>query len=389
MIFFKKKEDSKKKELIEVLIQNLAVNMKLFSKEYEKANDLLSKSLALVTFKRWIIKNGKKQKVVDEEYYKLNIEPNDNESAYMLWYKFWHNFFDKGESLLIEINKKLYVADSWLIDDTVLYSTIFKEVRIIAPNGTSFKVDKTFDAREVIYIKLNNKKVKRLLEDYYSSFGELLDVTSKHYVHSKLIKYLLGYDGSQLPGKDPTTGKDISYEDYKNKLVGSLLSNNNNITMLAKKFSLDRIGENLTISSKDYLELETHWKETISDAFLIPRDIYFGNKTDKSSSEEDYLTYAIKPYLKLLEQSLNSRIVKMKDYLKGARIRADFNTIKTHDIISSASNIDKLYADGFSHNDIREFLDLENLDEKWADEHRITKNYSDDVSSSNNKGGDE
>ncbi|MDE6141461.1 MAG: phage portal protein [Bacilli bacterium] len=389
MIFFRKRDDPKKEELIEIFTEELAKNMQLFSKEFEKAVDLVSKTLALVTFKRWVIKDKKKKKTIDEEYYKLNIEPNDNESAFELWYKFWHNYFYYGESLLIAINEKLYVADSWEVNDTVLYSQLFKNIKITTTNGTTFAISKEFLANEVVHLKLKNKKIKGLLNDYYSGFGDLLSATQYHYLHSKLIKYILGYDGTALPGKDPETGKEVTYEKYKEKLIGSLLSEKNNITMLAKRFSLDRVGDNSSVSNKDYLDLEKHWKEIVADAFLIPRDIYCGNKTDKSSSEKDYLTYAIKSYMKLLEQKLNSRIVRKRNYLAGERIRADFNSIKIHDIIDSATNIDKLYADGFSHNDILEFMDMETIDEKWANEHRITKNYSDDVSNKSLKGGDD
>lgn len=387
MIFYRKKDN--KEELIEVFTQELSKNMQLFSKEFEKAVDLLSRTLSSVTFKRWKKQNTKRVKIIDEDCYKLNIAPNDNESASMLWYKFWHNYFYYGEALLLAINEKLYVADSWDVDDTVLYSQKFRNIKIITSKGTTFRILKDFYADEVIYLKLRNTKVETLLKEYYSSFGILLSATRKHYLHSKLIKFIFGYDGNLLPGKDPETGENITYEDYKNKLLSSLLSEENNITMLPKKFSLDRVDSNSSVSNKDYLELEMHWKETVSDAFLIPRDMYFGNKTEKSSSEKDFLTYAIKPCMKMLEQQLNSKLIGKNKYLAGERFRADYNTIKCLNIVESATNIDKLYADGFSHNDILEFFDMEPVDEKWANEHRITKNYSDDVSNKSLKGGDE
>lgn len=58
-------------------------------------------------------------------------------------------------------------------------------------------------------------------------------------------------------------------------------------------------------------------------------------------------------------------------------VRIQFNkyAIFHKDIIDSANGIDKLVSSTFSRNEINEFINLPHIDEDWADEHNLTKNY--------------
>ncbi len=49
--------------------------------------------------------------------------------------------------------------------------------------------------------------------------------------------------------------------------------------------------------------------------------------------------------------------------------------MKYFDILESSTSMDKLFSNGYSHNEINEFIGLPRIDEEWADEHYITKNY--------------
>ena len=49
--------------------------------------------------------------------------------------------------------------------------------------------------------------------------------------------------------------------------------------------------------------------------------------------------------------------------------------MKHLDILESATSMDKLFSNGYSHNEINEFIGLPKIDEEWAGKHYITKNY--------------
>ena len=55
------------------------------------------------------------------------------------------------------------------------------------------------------------------------------------------------------------------------------------------------------------------------------------------------------------------------------------------DIFENANGIDKQIGDGFSRNEINKFLRLPKIDEDWADEHNLTKNYGKMEGGANNE----
>lgn len=384
MGLFSKKREEMYKQFVESIVNNISIQVSIKYKAIDKAIDLLAKSLSLAELNVYKLKDKKIEKDKGELYYKLNIKPNNNDYGYNFWYNVWSKYFYEGEVLLFELNHKLYFAEDFYVNDNILLEKEFYNISLLSENNVIYKINKTFKSSQVIHLKLSNKYIKECLDSYYNDFGELISIASNYYVSNNVTKWLLGLPTGQQPLRDPKTNKDITYEKYKEKIVGTLFSKKDSVTMLSKNFSLDLISNNKNVSPEDFKSLKKEWEESVADSFLIPRDIYFGNKSDKSSSDEDFLSYAIKPHLKLLEDGLNSIIIKKENYLKKEKIKADIYSIKVHDIIGNANSLDKLYADGFSHNDILELLDLEPIDEKWAYEHRITKNYSDDVSA---KGG--
>ena len=82
---------------------------------------------------------------------------------------------------------------------------------------------------------------------------------------------------------------------------------------------------------------------------------------------------------------MNGTLIKKNEYLRGDRIFINKLNMKHFDIFDSATALDKLFGDGFSHNDLCRFLDIPGVDEAWANEHHVTKNYG----NANEKGGDE
>lgn len=110
-------------------------------------------------------------------------------------------------------------------------------------------------------------------------------------------------------------------------------------------------------------------------SFNIPLDIFYGNKTDKSTSTNDFITFGVLPHLQIFEDGLNSKIIEKENYLKGERIKVNRFNMLHKDILDSATAMDKLFSNGYSHNEINDIIGLPELDEDWANEHYITKNY--------------
>ena len=104
-------------------------------------------------------------------------------------------------------------------------------------------------------------------------------------------------------------------------------------------------------------------------------NIFYVSKTEKSTGTNDFITLAVEPYFKTLEDGFNTSLVGKHDFLQGEYIEFNKSNIIHRDILESATGIDKLIAVGFSRNEINKLLGLPEIDEDWANEHYITKNY--------------
>ena len=64
-----------------------------------------------------------------------------------------------------------------------------------------------------------------------------------------------------------------------------------------------------------------------------------------------------------------------KAYISGSKIKIDTSRIEHINIFDVAGSLDVLTRIGFSHNDLLRTIGEEVIDEKWANEHYMTKNY--------------
>lgn len=129
------------------------------------------------------------------------------------------------------------------------------------------------------------------------------------------------------------------------------------------------------IKANDYIELDKSICDKVASAFSIPLDVFYGTKTEKSTGTNDFITTAVEPILKIIQDGLNDTLVGEKNFIKGERIVFDTFNMKHSDITDVASSLEKLVGIGFSHDDIRGFLNMPLINEPWAQEHNITKNF--------------
>ena len=79
----------------------------------------------------------------------------------------------------------------------------------------------------------------------------------------------------------------------------------------------------------------------------------------------------------MIQEEINRKRIGQVEYSKGTKIVIDTKTIKHIDLFSISTAIDKLIGSGaFCINDIRKATGDEIIDEDWAWQHWITKNYS-------------
>ena len=286
----------------------------------------------------------------------------------------------------INNSKLLYVADEFTPSSAILYEKIFSNVQISDNSGNTLPLTKIYNSENSIYYSLKNTNLNTAKADFKANSKKILNTISKSFIKSNTPKWKLKFPGQQPTMIDKETGKPVSYEEYKQKITEGLLSEEEAIVLLSEIFNLENLNKDNKQSLNDYKDGTKEICDNVAMLWNIPLDIFYGTKTEKSTGNNDFITFGVSTYFKLLEDGFNISLIGKRDYLKGEYAKFNTNNLNHRDIIDSANGIDKLTADGFSRNEINELLGLPRIDESWADEHNITKNYANVKGGANENG---
>lgn len=364
-------------EFIDTIISAKSKQLQVKQHAIQHAVDIIAKTIAKseIQVYRYDQKEKKIKSIYNEEYYKLNVRPNHNEQATSFFYKCIKKYLEEEDALIVNFNGQLYLADNYTQSNSLLLPKTYSNVQISDDKGNSMIFNHTFTDKEVIKLNLTCSEIKETLDSYYQELGKLIGIASSRYKLTNSSKFRLKVPGGQPKLIDPVTKEEVDYNQYKNKLTKGLFEEEDSIIMLSEIFGLEKINFGDPTNSEEWDKLEKKWSDKVAMSFNIPLDIFYGNKTDKSTSTNDFITFGVLPHLQTFEDGLNSKIIEKKDFLKGERIRVNRLNMQHRDILETASNMDKLFSNGYSHNQINEIIGMPLVDEAWADEHHITKNY--------------
>ena len=344
------------------------------------AIDLIARTIAKCEIQTFEGEKGKIQENKGDLYWTLNIQPNYIETGTKFIYKLVTKLLTEKTALIL-INKTpktnlLYVADSYNTNNKIFTGKTFSNITIEDDEGNSINTNKTYNSENTIYYSLKNTKLKAASESFKKNIGKLLKTAQKEFIRANTPKWRLKFPGQQPTILDATTKKSISYEEYKQKITEGLTSEEEAIVLLSELFNLENLNKDNTKSLSDFESIFKKIGDTVAQEWNIPLDIFYGSKTEKSNGTNDFITMAVDLYFELLEDGFNTTLVGKEDFLKGEYIKFNRLNINHKDLIDKASGWDKLISNGFSFNQLCKFLGLPTINEKWADEHYITKNYA-------------
>lgn len=369
--------------IVDILTSNNDIKNYIYTLAEAHAIDLIAKTIAKCEIQTFENIKGKVQKNKGELYWTLNIQPNPNEKGTSFIYKLITKLLTDQKALIL-INKKLktnylYVADTFDTDNNILYGKTFNNITITDDEGNSLAIRKTYNSENSTYFSIKNDDLVKASTDFSNNTNKILKAIQKSFIRNNTSKWRLKNPGNQPTLIDPETKKPISYEEYKDKITEGLLSEEEAIVLLSEQFGLEELNAQNKANNKNSNDYESIFKkigDQVAQKWNIPLDIFYGSKTEKSTGTNDFITFAVEPYFELLEDGFNLSLVGKESYLKGEYVEFNKHNITHRDILDSATGIDKLTSSRFSRNEINELLGLPLIDEDWANEHYITKNYA-------------
>ncbi|UOE96068.1 phage portal protein [Alkalihalobacillus sp. LMS39] len=350
------------------------LNVKAYYKRLavESCIDLIANTVSRCEFQTF--EKGKEKR--GETYYLLNVQPNQNQNATEFIHSLINNLIMNNEVLIIMQDDQLYVADDYSKKEYAFKENVYRDVVI-----GELKLDKTFLESDVLNIKLNNRNVMNVINSLYEDYGKLLASGINYYKRKNNKRYLIKGDFIRPQDKETQEAIDEMFQgQLKNWFdpdkEGSAFQIQDGYAMEdmsdGQKGNAGNIG-----TSRDIREMINDIIDFVAMPLHIPRGLIKGDVADVEKLVDSFLMFGIKPIVELVMDEINRKMYTKAQFLERTYMKIDTNQIKVVDITQLASAADKLFAIGFSFNDILALVGRDPIHEEWANKRYVTKNYQD------------
>lgn len=330
---------------------------------------LISNSIAKCEFQTFV--DGKQKK--GENYYRLNVEPNQNESAQYFWGKVIWKMVNQRKCLVIQIDKKYYVADSFDEKTYALYENEYKNVKI----GDFTFGNKTFKESEVFVFRMTDEHSKRLIDAIYSSYGKLITAGQLRYKRKGAfrgkLKVPTSYPSTEKATKELTELLEKRFKTFFEAEGGSVMPMTNGLDYEELN---QEYGKNSSTDGRDIRAFIDDIFDFTAISMQIPPQLLKGSVANTDQVVNNFLTFCLTFYTEILANEINRKLYGQAAYTKRTFLKIDTSRVKVVEIKDIANSLDVLFRIGaHSINDNLRILGLEELDETWANERFVTKNY--------------
>lgn len=333
---------------------------------FYSAVNFLSAALGKCEFRTYA--GGKE--VYEREYYLWNMQPNRNQNREEWLRELVAKLYRHGEVLVIAYGDDLLIADSGFgRDKYALYEDVFRGV---TARGMNF--NRTFLQSEVLYLRLNSDNMRAVVDAVNTSYSKLLAYSMTAYQRSRGTKGIYKYDSIPVKGTP-------AYDDYQafiNVDIKKWLSGDNAALALGNGEDWKEL-EHKTYTNESTRDIRAQIDD-ISDFTAkgagIPPALLRGDVQGTKDALPLGIMTGLEPLARLIETEINRKRNGYTGFARGDRVQVYTGNIEHHDLLSSATSVDKLISSGFSVNEVRRLCGEVQIDAPWANEHRITKNYA-------------
>ena len=367
-------------DLSEFIDKYAATRLAIYQLALRSGINLIANLLSKCEFRTFL---GWKE-IYGEEYYLWNYAPNRNENASFWKHRVVERLFQRGECLVVfSASGEALIADSYVREPYALYSDTFRDVTVGGSNPYTFT--RTFRSEDVLFFRLQNDLLSGLMSELEAEYAQLFNDAVAKFRKAAGEHGILTIDAN-MPArtfgkKEDGTPRDFNdvYREMMEKQFKSYFNSPNAVMTMWDGFSYDTKGDTAAKKStsdvKDIADLREQVYDSVANALLIPPALLKGTVADTGQINKDLLAMAVDPWAQMIETETN-RKRNGKAALIGNYMIVDTTRAQHIDVFSLAPNIDKLRGDGvFSVNEIRRKTREPKIDEPWADEYALTKNY--------------
>lgn len=306
------------------------------------------------------------------EYYLWNYEPNINQNATAFLNKLIGQLYRNNECLIVEVNNFLYVADSYGKEVLALRDYRFSDITF-----DGYQLTETLKMSDVLFFELNSSDMRQLMNGMYDTYSKLIIYAQNAYKKSRGHKGILNIDAVAQESEN----FDETFDDLMSTHFKNFFNKENAVLPLFNGYGFQDISQNSktysTESTRDIKALADDIFEFTARAFSFPPSLAKGDVQDTGKAIDELLTFVVDPLVKMIQQEINRKRNGYNGFRQGNYVKIETLAVKHIDIFDIATPVDKLISSGaFTINDILEVLGKPRIEEAWADQHFMTKNYS-------------
>lgn len=396
------KNEDFNQQLFKVFCQDVEANIAFKNYAIQICINKIANALTRCEF--ITLENGKE--VEKDNWYRLNIEPNQNESASKFWNKVVNEMVGNNDgALVIQTDSgEFLVADSYSVEKFAVYENVYTNVVV-----ENYQFIRSFKESDVFIFKLNNSKVKSIISGIYKDYGRLLGGSIKNYNRSNSLKYIAELDtmvdqwkSEYIEDEDGNnTGEtkfDSVMDDLFDNRFANFLSDRDAVMPLEKGITLNDMnssgskssGSGANKTTRDISAIFDDILNLCADAFNIPRGLLKGDVADIAGMTDNFIAFGMNPIVEEISDEINRKLYRKKLVLERTKLKIRTEKIKNYDIAKLATPAELLSRIGvFSTNNILRLLGEEPILEEWANMHIISKNYELVEEKEDVKGGDD
>lgn len=317
-----------------------------------------------------------KKEFMGEEYYKWNYEPNVNQNSSQFLQELVTKLLYNNECLVIESNGQLMIAESFTQQEYALSENIFSNV-----HRKGFTFNRSFRMSEVLYFKLNNDNIRKLLTGLCTGYNDLLQDAVDKYKKAGGEKGTLNISSQAMGGRYGTKSFEEVYEELMNNRFAKFFKSRNAVLPLFDGFTYTKQGSEQSKKStsevKDITDISNEILIKVAQAFNIPVSLLKGDVADVEKITKNFLTFCIDPVTEMIAEEIMRKRYGKVELNKGNYIRIDTTCVMHIDIFDIAEKIDKLIASGmYCIDELRKKCGDAELGTEESQKYYITKNYS-------------
>lgn len=340
----------------------------------EKARAMISNAIA----KSEILISKGEERRHDEAYFRLNVQPNDNQTGTDFWYLVANKLLDEGRALVVRtLDGKYFLASAFSASNYVTQKKHYYDITI-TDGIDQFGMKYAVTADNVLDLRYGTPNKKVLTDNIMKLYGDTTDAINTALTIAASPKFKYKYAANGVFRSRDAEGKEIrlTVDDVIKKVAKQLSEAGMSIIKESDGVSLEYLDIKTSFATSDIKNMREEMSALCAMAYDIPVNVFNGTITQQSDATNEFITYAVQPVAEVISDSLNAKLVGAKDYEAGERVTVWLNRFKHRDVLDAANSLDKLRGIGFTLDEIFGMVGYPALNTEFSTARALTKNYS-------------